>query len=36
MSGTVIIEKFENDVVVERVESPAMWEQMCFKPDRIK
>jgi hypothetical protein len=36
MSGTAIIEKFENDVVVEHVESPAMWEQMCFKPDRIK
>lgn len=36
MSGTAIIEKFENDVVVEHIESPAMWEQMCFKPDRIK
>ena len=24
------------DEVVERIEAPAMWEQMCFKPDRIK
>ena len=36
MGGTVILEKFENNEVVERIEAPAMWEQMCFKPDRIK
>ena len=36
MGGTAILEKFENGEVVERVEAPAMWEQMCFKPDRIK
>lgn len=36
MSGRVVVEKIENDVTVEYVEAPAMWEQMCFKPDRIK
>jgi len=36
MSGTAILEKFENGQITERVEAPAMWEQMCFKPDRIK
>ena len=36
MSGTAILEKFHGDEVVERIEAPAMWEQMCFKPDRIK
>ena len=36
MGGTVTLEKIENDMVVERIESNAMWEQMCFKPDRIK
>lgn len=36
MSGTVLLEKFENGEVVECIESSAMWEQMCFKPDRIK
>ncbi len=36
MGGTVTLEKFENGTVVETVEAPAMWEQMCFKPDRIK
>ena len=36
MSGTVILEKFEANQVAERLEAPAMWEQMCFKPDRIK
>ena len=36
MSGSVILEKFEADQVAERLEAPAMWEQMCFKPDRIK
>jgi hypothetical protein len=36
MGGTAILERFDGDKIVERVESPAMWEQMCFKPDRIK
>lgn len=36
MSGTAILEKFDNDKIVECIEAPAMWEQMCFKPDRIK
>lgn len=36
MGGTVVLEKFDKDTVVERIEAPAMWEQMCFKPDRIK
>jgi len=36
MSGTAILERFEGDRIVERIEAPAMWEQMCFKPDRIK
>ena len=36
MGGTVMIEKIEDGKVVEKVESKAMWEQMCFKPDRIK
>ena len=36
MGGTAILEIFEGDRVAERLESPAMWEQMCFKPDRIK
>ena len=36
MGGTAILEVFEDDKVVERIEAPAMWEQMCFKPDRIK
>ena len=36
MGGTVVLERFDGDQVVERIESPAMWEQMCFKPDRIK
>ena len=36
MGGKVILEKIENDIIVERLESKAMWEQMCFKPDRIK
>ena len=36
MGGNVILEKYENEEVVERIEAPAMWEQMCFKPDRIK
>lgn len=36
MGGTVVLEKFENEEIVERIEAPAMWEQMCFKPDRIK
>lgn len=36
MSGTVVLEKFEGGEIVETIEAPAMWEQMCFKPDRIK
>ena len=36
MSGTAILERFENGEIVETIESPAMWEQMAFKPDRIK
>ena len=36
MGGNVILEKFENGELTERLEAPAMWEQMCFKPDRIK
>ena len=36
MGGTAILERFDGDEIVERIEAPAMWEQMCFKPDRIK
>lgn len=36
MGGTVVLEKFDGNKVVECLEAPAMWEQMCFKPDRIK
>lgn len=36
MSGTVILEKYERGTLIEKIEAPAMWEQMCFKPDRIK
>ena len=36
MSGTAVLERFENGKVTETLEAPAMWEQMCFKPDRIK
>lgn len=36
MSGTAILERFDGDKVIEHIEAPAMWEQMCFKPDRIK
>ena len=36
MGGTAILEKIEGENIVERIEAPAMWEQMCFKPDRIK
>lgn len=36
MGGMAILEKFDNGNVVEKIEAPAMWEQMCFKPDRIK
>lgn len=36
MGGTVRLEKFENGAVMENMEAPAMWEQMCFKPDRIR
>jgi hypothetical protein len=30
------LKKFDGDKIVEHIESPAMWEQMCFKPGRIK
>lgn len=36
MSGVAVLERFEDGQVVERIEAPAMWEQMAFKPDRIK
>ena len=36
MSGMAILERFNGDEIVERIEAPAMWEQMCFRPDRIK
>lgn len=36
MGGTAILEKYEYDEIVEQIEAPAMWEQMCFKADRIK
>ena len=36
MGGAAILERFDGDKIVERIEAPAMWEQMCFKPDRIK
>ena len=36
MGGTAVLEKFENGQIVEHIEAPAMWEQMCFKPDRVK
>ena len=36
MGGTAILEKIEGDEIIERIEAPARWEQMCFRPDRIK
>ena len=36
MSGTAKLEKIVNNEVVEVIESPAMWEQMAFRNDRIK
>ena len=36
MGGTAILEIFDGNESVERIVAPAMWEQMCFKPDRIK
>lgn len=36
MGGVAILERFDGDEIAERIEAPAMWEQMCFKPDRIK
>ena len=36
MGGAAILERFDGDRIAERIEAPAMWEQMCFKPDRIK
>jgi len=35
MGGIAILERFDGDDIAERIEAPAMWEQMCFKPDRI-
>ena len=36
MGGVAVLERFDGDEITERIEAPAMWEQMCFKPDRIK
>ncbi len=36
MGGTCTVEKIENGQVVETHTGPAMWEQMCFGPDRVK
>lgn len=36
MGGSCTVEKIENGVVVETQTQSAMWEQMCFGPDRIK
>lgn len=36
MGGRVTLERFDGEQLTERMEAPAMWEQMCFKPDRIK
>ena len=36
MGGTAVLEKFKNGTIVEKIEAPAMWEQMCFKKDRIR
>lgn len=36
MGGVAMLERFDGDEVVESIQAPAMWEQMCFKPDRIK
>lgn len=36
MSGEATLSRYENGELKENVTSPAMWEQMCFKPDRIK
>ncbi|MBR6737110.1 MAG: hypothetical protein IKL82_01950 [Clostridia bacterium] len=36
MSGTVTLERYEKGELKETISSPAMWEQMAFKPDRIK
>jgi hypothetical protein len=33
MIGTVTLEKFENDIVVEKIQSPGLWEQMYFGLD---
>lgn len=33
MVGTVTLEKYENDIVVETVTSPGLWEQMYFGLD---
>ncbi len=36
MGGSCTVEKIENGVAVESQTQSAMWEQMCFGPDRIK
>ena len=36
LGGTAILDRYEGEEIVEHIEAPAMWEQMCFKPDRIK
>lgn len=36
MGGVASVEHFVGDELVERVEAPAMWEQMCFGKDRIQ
>lgn len=36
MGGKAILEQWKGDTLIERIEAPAMWEQMCFKPDRIR
>ncbi len=36
MGGSCTVEKIENGVIVETQRNSAMWEQMCFGPDRIQ
>ncbi len=36
MGGTCTVERIENGVVIETQIQNAMWEQMCFGPDRIR
>lgn len=35
MGGTVTLERFENGTVAEKIEAPALWEQMYFGKDRV-